>query len=209
MDRRRAAHAFSLVELLVVLAALFVIAALLLPLLARSHRPAARVKCASYLKNVGLAFRIFAVDNRDLFPAQALSNEISFAQITAADYFTLLSNELSTPRILYCEKDTARSPARTFTNMLNFNISYFTSLSASEANPNLWLAGDRNLLVNNSQPQWGRRTISTNDKVAWTSEIHKDQGNIALADGSVQLFSNSPLQQSLRDAADTNLLLFP
>lgn len=55
--------AFTLVELLVVIAVIGVLAALLLPVLARSKAAAQRVKCVNNLRQLGLATQMYWDDN--------------------------------------------------------------------------------------------------------------------------------------------------
>ena len=49
----------------------------------------------------------------------------------------------------------------------------------------------------------------------WTKTMHRSQGNVLLADGSVQQFSSRRLREQLRGTGDTNasananFLLFP
>jgi prepilin-type processing-associated H-X9-DG protein len=50
-----------------------------------------------------------------------------------------------------------------------------------------------------------RHKLATNRPAGWTHELHKLQGNIALADGSVQQFSRSRLNQ----LGSTNRLALP
>jgi prepilin-type processing-associated H-X9-DG protein/prepilin-type N-terminal cleavage/methylation domain-containing protein len=55
--------AFSLIELLVVIAIIAILAALLLPMLTRAKSSAHRVKCASNLRQLGLAAQMYWDDN--------------------------------------------------------------------------------------------------------------------------------------------------
>jgi prepilin-type N-terminal cleavage/methylation domain-containing protein len=66
--RPNPATAFSLVELLVVLAVVAILAALLLPALARAKESAKRTVCMSNLRQVNTALRMYADDSADTSP---------------------------------------------------------------------------------------------------------------------------------------------
>lgn len=68
LHRARSAG-FTLIELLVVLAIIGVLAALLLPTLARAKHKARDITCVSQLRQLGLAVRMYADDYQNRLPA--------------------------------------------------------------------------------------------------------------------------------------------
>jgi len=204
--------AFTLLEVLVVLIFIFVLVSLFIPSTTGKRVSAARIKCVNNLKNIGLAARIYATENNDLMPgAYFLSNKIDLASLSTADYFRMLSNELSTPKIIKCPADKLRKEAISFTNLTTANISYFASLTIDEKLPQAFLSGDRNIQLINGQPiVRGLFILTTNLQLGWSKDLHNGQGNIAMGDGSVQQFSAQRLNQGIRDQdVSTNQLLIP
>src|SRR5215471_7524783 len=58
-------HGFTLIELLVVIAIIAILAALLLPVLARAKNHARRIQCTNNEKQLILTWNLYSMDNRE------------------------------------------------------------------------------------------------------------------------------------------------
>jgi len=209
--------ALTLFEVLLVVATVAILAVISLTALVRISNRGDRgqpINCVNNLKQIGLAFREWALDNNDKFPTQvSVTNGGPMEFVMKGDVasvFRVMSNELNTPKILVCPFDTNRTWATNFGGSLhNSNISYFVSLTASSADFEILLSGDRNL-TNGLPIRHGLLELPANRPAGWTREIHNKCGNVALADGSVRQLNNAKLNQWLQkcDAA-TNRLAIP
>jgi prepilin-type processing-associated H-X9-DG protein len=197
--------AFTLIELIAVVATLALLAMMLLPALAQDSQNSTRRQCVNNLKQVALAFRIWANDNSDKFPMAVSTKKGGTTEFVPGGnvfrHFQVMSNELNTPKLLICPSDT-RTFAANFADLHNENISYFVGLDANDTQPQMFLSGDRNI-ENGQSPIHSVLDLRPKLSTHWTATIHTNQGNVALADGSVQQYTSVRLQQALQYTGDT------
>src|SRR5262245_11126785 len=98
---------FGRVELLVMVSMCMLLAIpLLLSAMTRNNVRSKRVGCTNNLKQLGLAFKTWALDHGDSFPMSAVTRTAAVPadpQPTEAyRYFQVMSNEMATPKILIC-----------------------------------------------------------------------------------------------------------
>ena len=239
-----------------VIAIIAILAAMLLPALARAKARAQRISCVNNLREIDIAFKTWALDNDDHFPMLVTSDEggppnqnLLMQNPPLAGFlyqvFGVMSNELSTPKVLVCPSD-ERSSQTNFWMLANdastvagpyFNnqyLSYFLGKDATENQPQMLLAGDRNIcgsstltlypavVPNNGYGDGPNQAVTMGSNFtalatapAWTvGKMHQGQGNVALTDGSVQELSSPRLRGQLLNTGDTsfpgpNELLFP
>jgi len=89
-NRRLRHPAFTLVEMLVVMAIVALLAAVLLPAMARAKDKSRTTQCTNNLRQWGLAFRMYADDNGDCLPRRGQGVQVLFQIDRTDDWFNAL-----------------------------------------------------------------------------------------------------------------------
>ena len=223
MKNQKKKLAFTLIELLVVIAIIAILAAMLLPALAAAKRKAQRFSCVNNLKQVGLAFRVWEGDNGDKYPMAVSTSSGGALEFTGSaqqlnplsNYsfttnFVVMSNELSTAKILTCPSDASRTAQSVFTNLWPAALSYFLCGDASDNYPQMVLTGDRNLGTSgtpNAAPTTTNLVTSSkqpgNTFWPWsTGDLHQKAGNLGIADGSAQQVTIAGVESAFVNATN-------
>jgi competence protein ComGC len=210
------ARAFTLIEVLVVLLTLILLVAIWIPHFIRERRLALAKGCSDNLKVIGLAFRTWNPNDRGDFPATESTNLGGVKEMVGTGqvfiHFRVMSNELSTPKVLVCPRDKAKTVAKGFASgFSDKNVSYFVGTDAMEVYPQMFLSGDRNLAFQGQPIKPGLFILTTNTTpLGWAKGLHHPGGNIGLADGSVQFRDSKQLAATVQNQGQaTNLLVFP
>jgi hypothetical protein len=231
---------FNLVELLVIIGVVGFLAVNLLVVLAATHKHSGMINCISNLKSIGVAFRmqeeaeaamlfsrdLSGVENSKHLMRDVLTSNETMKLVTNGNAYLLwqtMSNDLSSPKVLYCPVDKRRKAAASFSKGLSdANISYFLSLDAPVTYPkmiqisdrnvtvlsDMILLGDRNVSANGAPAKSGLLSIYTNTTAGWTKEQHCFVGNLLMADGSAAQVTTNGLKQAVADmfSAHTNIV---
>jgi len=248
-NMRKQNWAFTLAELLVVTAVVALLSALSLSAVTGTRSKAQRINCINNLKQVGLAFRTWSIAHDGLTPMTVArasggdSEDVGYRILGAnqqtsrgvSKMFLCMSNELSTPKILFCPAEyesSYRQAASTFSGTYDsatnsapytndLNVSYFIGVDAQETRPQMFLTGDHNLGGDANPPTtpycymagptwaagspyiWLGTNFAANLGPAFMANQHDKEGNIGLADGSVECFNRSQIQDALKRSGDT------
>lgn len=156
------------------------------------------------------------------------TNQTAKMNIPAAQgqwlHFAVMSNELADVKLIRCPSDpdvTSGGDVKTFIDFYKnptsqdnkYYLSYFVGVDAAETYPQTLLFGDRNVVcptiaqtTNASKISImvmlgsGTNTLYTTagQRPRWGDNIHQNNGNVTLGDGSVQQYTEARLSDQLR-----------
>jgi len=212
----RKTAAMTLVEAVVVIFTIGTLVMFLLPALVGHPHHHSMMNCVNIQKQVGISYRIWADDHNEKYPMEVSIADGGVKELLAGPdawkTFQVMSNQLNTPKILFCPQDITHARAATnFGDDLKNKISYFIGWDAAVTSANVLLAGDDNFLINNAPVTPGWLELTTNTSIAWEASRHvsvetvgwffkkkTDSGYLVIGDGSVQELNNSQLLEQIK-----------
>lgn len=218
---------FTFVEMLVaVLVAMGLMMLFLDSIPWRNRQRRQRITCVNNLKQIGTAYRIWANDNGDVFPAQAMLSQGGWRDYILSGTgglhcftnYAIMQNELGqSARVVVCPQDERVATTNfDWPNFNNHTVSYFVGPEITDQIPQGILGGDRNLALGNPNtggslsPEDGRGSDTmVAGAVFWTRKMHSSvngnqtagAGNILLGDGSAQQVTSREMTKTWLPAA--------
>jgi type II secretory pathway pseudopilin PulG len=212
-------HAFTVIELLVVIVIIVFFAGMLLPSFTGGPRRSNGSYCLNNQRQIGLVLLLFNSDHEGKYPWQlSVTNGGSMESISGGHVFPhirsfagyLSSNDA---RLYVCPADKERRLAASPTSMNDENISYFLNIDvfATSNTANFALTGDRQLQTNGHAVKPGLLGLSTELNLNWTQPaVHRSGGILGFVDGHVQFVKTNALDAMLQfAAASSNRLCVP
>jgi prepilin-type processing-associated H-X9-DG protein len=188
----------TFIEVLVSIGVILILAVIFLPTMTHHPGKSMRIACVSNLKQIGLGFRLYSNDNKELFPWN-VPPPVGAQGLSLVEYFRIASNEFNTPKILVCPSDPGRKKAVRWDELTTNHLSYFVGLDASEIQPQTILSGDRHI----TGGTWTNNRVmlfAPGVKANWMPNNHNGNGNIGMGDGSAMQVTAQGLNKQIEAA---------
>lgn len=119
-----------------------ILASMLLPALARAKQKAETIACVNNLRQIDVAYRVWAGAHSDQLPFMVSTNDGGTMELRSVGlfgfdnnswkHFLVLSNELGSPMVLVCSADHKHSKAADFASFGPANVTYQINTSTNE-----------------------------------------------------------------------------
>jgi len=186
---KRTKQGFTLIELLVVIAIIAILAAMLLPALARAREQARRSVCISNLKQLGLAMKMYSQDYREFFPTNSTASDVS-VQSTGRNLALLYDAYISTTDAFVCPSDLKKNGgAGDLAGTLSY--AYARGLNESTDTETVLLvdrAGENSAngdTADDNTGKWSFSKLNAGDQVSGEVNHKKDGVNALYVGGNV------------------------
>ena len=188
-------HAFSLLELIVVIAITVAMTGLLMPAIRQVHENAHRLICMSNMQQLGSGFIMYSNDNKDFLPFSAMLNKQSPKDLMVARMksnqdgwdgigLLFLHNYCGAPECYYCPSHHGDHPFE------RYSRNWYRPVSGDIIFTNYHYSGDVEWDASNPRRRRitdGAGLVLATDGLRTTADFNHVEGmNVLRADGSVR-----------------------
>ena len=164
MENQNPKDVSPILSSIVIITALFLLTALLIPNTSTGSREKARrIMCANNLKNIGLALKNYADENDGLYPVQGAAPNQGFNQLITGEYLNITKTYIcrSSEKTVATGEGTLSKPVPDIENCYLYLPGPYSEIKEEEYNLKIGMVRDQN-------------------------GNHKEYGNILFGDGHVK-----------------------